>query len=109
MSKRANVKESLCGLWLTLCIVGGTIALFRIGIDSVLGGFAAFLAVIFVGLLPVFLIGSSGDDDFGEVTKSEPGFFSLVLLGIFKLFKIVFVVFAFIITIGCMLCAGKRR
>ncbi len=97
-------KDILCGIWCVLCMIFGTIALFWLGINSVLIGFAVFTAAVMVGLIPFLLL---GDGDYQEMTASN-GFFSILFLCVVRFFKILFCVIAFIVTLGCIRYAGKK-
>lgn len=114
MNKNSTVINVLCGLWLVFCMICGTIALLLIGIDSVLGGLAVFMAGIIIGVLPFILAEAFREDDFNSndydaKPGKEPGILAMVFLGIAQCLKIVFIVVIGIVTFGCMLCAGKTH
>lgn len=103
---------------LIFCLIIAIIGLFTIGIDSMPKGYLFFAIMIIVGLLPILLITHGGfqglKEDAVAYVKNPTwpfpdGFFTTILVGVFVVFKVIFLVLINLLMLCLILNTGNHR
>ena len=102
MGKQVENINIFCVTWLVLCMISGVVCMVWLGSGELWHGYAAFGIAFIIGLLPSIISGT--------ITEAgvRRGFFAVIFLLVIQTIKVIFMIFAFILTLGCMRCAGKR-
>lgn len=99
---QARKQDFICWMWLVLCLFAGIIAMVWLGSSNLQTGYIALGIAFAIALLPGLVTGAINN------IWVRSGFFAVLFLLVIQAIKVIFVVFAFILTLGCMRCAGKK-
>ena len=102
MNKTVEKSDIFCVLWLILCWLSGIVAMVWLGSGELWHGYTALGIAFVLGLIPGIITGTITG------AGARRGFFAMIFLLAFQTIKVIFMIFAFIITLGCMRCAGKK-
>lgn len=102
MGDQSNQKDVLCVMWLVSSLLCGIVGMVWVGSHVLWAGYAVFGVAFVLGLLPCVLTGTITGVGAGR------GFFAVIFLSVIQTFKVILMIFAFILTLGCMRCAGKK-